>query len=57
LLTAKKLFPLLARLHFDNDSESFRFEVTSITPQKLEPADMKLFLPPDGYFEIEPLSF
>ena len=57
LLTAKKLFPLRASLHFDNGSERFRFEVTSVTPQKLSKEDLKLFQPPDGYFEIQPLPF
>jgi hypothetical protein len=56
-LTAKKLFPLLATLKFDNGAERFRFEVTSVTPQKLTDKDLKLFQPPDGYFEMEPLPF
>ena len=57
LLTAKKLFPLRASLHFDNGSERFRFEVTSVTPQKLTKEDMKLFQPPANYYEIQPLPF
>jgi hypothetical protein len=57
LLTAKKLFPLRASLHFENGPERYRFEVQSITPQKLRDEDMKLFQPPDGYFEIQPLPF
>ncbi len=57
LLKAKKLFPLLATLKFDNGTERFRFEVISVTPQKLTKEDMKLFQPPDGYFEIQPLPF
>jgi hypothetical protein len=57
LLTAKKLFPLRASLHFDEGAEQYRFEVQSVTPQKLNDEDMKLFLPPDGYFEIQPLPF
>ncbi len=57
LLTAKKLFPLLASLKFDNGMERFRFEVTSVTPQRLTDVDAKLFQPPDGYFEIQPLPF
>ena len=57
VLKAKKLFPLLATLKFDNGAERFRFEVKSITPQKLKEEDMKLFQSPDGYFEIQPLPF
>jgi Domain of unknown function (DUF4412) len=57
LLTAKKLFPLRASLHFENGPERYHFEVQSITPQKLKDEDMKLFQPPVGYFEIEPLPF
>jgi len=57
LLAAKKLFPLRASLHFENGPERYRFEVQSITPQKLTIEDQKLFQPPDGYFEIQPLPF
>lgn len=57
LLTAKKLFPLRAILHFANGPERYRFEVQSIAPQRLKAEDMKLFEPPDGYFEIQPLPF
>jgi len=57
LVTAKKLFPLRASLHFEEGAEQYRFEVQSITPQKLTEEDLKLFLPPDGYFEIQPLPF
>ena len=57
LLATKKLFPLRARLHFENGAEQYRFEVQSITPQKLKEEDMKSFQPPDGYFEIQPLPF
>jgi Domain of unknown function (DUF4412) len=57
LLKAKKLFPLLAVLKFDNGTERFRFEIKSITPQKLKDEDMKLFQPPSDYFEIQPLPF
>jgi hypothetical protein len=56
-LKAKKLFPLLAILKFDNGMERFRFEVQSVTPQKLTDADAKLFQPPTNYFEIQPLPF
>jgi hypothetical protein len=57
LVTAKRLFPLRASLHFEEGAEQYRFEVHSITPQKLTEEDLKLFLPPDGYFEIQPLPF
>jgi hypothetical protein len=57
LLTAKKLFPLRASLRFGNGPERFRFEILSVTPQKLKPEDAPFFLPPDGYFEIQPLPF
>ena len=57
LLTAKKLFPLRASLRFENGAERFRFEVLAVTPQTLKPEDAPLFLPPDGYFEIQPLPF
>jgi hypothetical protein len=57
LVKAKKLFPLLATLKFDNGTERFRFEVQSVTPQKLTEADAQLFEPPSGYFEIQPLPF
>ncbi|MEY2485863.1 MAG: hypothetical protein QOH39_1511 [Verrucomicrobiota bacterium] len=57
LLTAKKLFPLRASLHYDNGAERFHFEVKSVTPQKIDNKDGKLFQPPEGYFEIQPLPF
>ena len=57
LLTAKKLFPLRVSLRFDNGAERFRFEVQSVTPQKLTDDDAKLFQPPTNYFEIQPLPF
>ncbi len=57
LLAAKKLFPLRASLRFEEGVERYRFEVQSVAPQKLTDEDMKLFQPPDGYFEIQPLPF
>jgi hypothetical protein len=57
LLAAKKMFPLLATAKFDNGAERYRFEVQSILPQKLTDEDAKLFQPPAGYFEIQPLPF
>ena len=57
LLTAKKLFPLRAVLKFENGPERLRFEVQSVTPEKLKPEDAALFLPPPDYQEIQPLPF
>jgi hypothetical protein len=57
MLTSRKLFPLLATLRYDNGAERFRFEVQSVTPQKLTDKDAKLFQPPAGYFEIQPLPY
>jgi hypothetical protein len=57
LVQARKLFPLLAVLKFENGPERMRFAVTAVTPQKLTDDDQKLFVPPAGYIEIEPLPF
>ena len=57
MLTSRKLFPLLVSLRYDSGAERFRFEVQSVTPQKLTDEEAKLFQPPDGYFEIQPLPF
>jgi len=57
MLTSRKLFPLLASLRYDHGAERFRFEVQSVTPQKLTDDDSKLFQPPAGWFEIQPLPF
>ena len=57
MLISRKLFPLRASLRYDNGAERFRFEVQSVTPQKLTDKEAKLFQPPAGYFEIQPLPF
>jgi len=57
MLTTRKLFPLLATLRYDNGAERFRFEVRSVTSQKLTDEEAKQFQPPDGWFEIQPLPF
>jgi hypothetical protein len=57
LLKAKKLFPLLAVLKFENGEERLRFEVKSVTPQKPEEQDSALFQPPAEYREVQPLPF
>ena len=67
LVKAKKLFPLLAVLRFERPSpspngappaaapERLRFEVKSITPEKIE--DITLFQPPPDYHELAPMPF
>jgi hypothetical protein len=57
LLTAKKLFPLLAILKLEDGPERLRFEVKSIKAEKIEDRDGTLFQPPPDYHEIEPLPF
>ena len=57
LLKAKKLFPLLATLKFEHGPEYLRFEVKSVTPEKIEDRDGALFQPPADYREIQPLPF
>jgi hypothetical protein len=57
LVKAKKLFPLLAVLKFENGAERLRFEVKSVTPQKAEEQDGALFQPPADYHEVQPLPF
>ena len=57
LLASRKLFPLLASLHYENGAERFRFEVQAVTPQKLTEEDAKSFQPPAGWLEIRPLPF
>jgi Domain of unknown function (DUF4412) len=58
LLAEKKLFPLLATLKFDNGAERYRFEVQSITPEKITSDDAaKLFQPPPDYQELRPRPF
>jgi hypothetical protein len=57
LVRTKQLFPLLAILRSDKGMERCRFEVQSVTPQKLTEADAQLFEPPSGYFATQPLPF
>jgi hypothetical protein len=57
LVAEKKLFPLRAVLKMENGAERFRFEVKTITPEKLKAEDAPLFEPPAGYQEIQPLPF
>jgi hypothetical protein len=57
LLKARGLFPLLAILKFENGPERLRFEVKSVRTQKLDDKEGKLFQPPAGYHELQPLPF
>lgn len=58
LLKAKKLFPLLAILKFDNGAERYRFEVQSVAPEEIKPGDAeKLFQPPPDYQEVQSSPF
>ena len=57
LVTEKKLFPLVASLHYDNGAERLRFEVTSVSKDKIIEPSEKLFQPPAEYNEVEPLPF
>ena len=57
LVADKKLFPLVASLHYDNGAERLRFEVTSVSTTKIAETSAKLFQPPADYNEVEPLPF
>lgn len=57
LLAAEQLFPLRVSLLFENGAERIRFEVLAATAEKLKPDEAAQFLPPEGYFEIQPLPF
>ncbi len=57
LLKAKKLFPLLVILKFENGPERMRWEVKAVTPKKVEDKDGTLFQPPADYHEMQPLPF
>jgi hypothetical protein len=57
LLAEQKLFPLLAVLKSDSGAERWRFEVKSVTPEKIRDEDGRLFQPPPDYVEIQPLPF
>ena len=57
LVKAKKLFPLLATLKFENGLERYRFEVKALKAEKIADPDGKLFQPPPDYQEIELLPF
>lgn len=57
LLAAKKLFPLRVILHSDGNAVRSRFDVKSITPERIEDKDGKLFQPPPDYTEVPSLPF
>ena len=57
LLAKRNLFPMFASLRYDSGRERFRFEVTSINRKKITEPDHKLFEPPPGYREVQPLPF
>ncbi|MCX7723347.1 MAG: DUF4412 domain-containing protein, partial [Verrucomicrobiae bacterium] len=57
LLRAKKLFPLLAVLKFENGPDRLRFEVKGIEVETVVDPEGELFRLPKDYREIEPLQF
>jgi hypothetical protein len=57
LLQERKLFPLRVSLRYDSGTERYRFEVKSVTAEKVADPEGKLFQPPKDYLEIEPLPF
>jgi len=57
LVKARKLFPLLAILKFENGPERLRFAVTAVTPEKIADPDCQLFQPPADYHQLDPLPF
>jgi hypothetical protein len=57
LVTDRKVFPMLASLRYDSGAERLRFEVTSISAEKITEPSEELFAPPPDYHEIQPLPF
>jgi hypothetical protein len=57
MMQERKLFPLLVSLRYPNGTERFRFEVKSITPERIVDADGTLFQPPADYQELPKLPF
>lgn len=57
LVSNHKLFPLLASLRFDSGGEHVRFEVTSVSKDKIAEPSEALFQPPSNYREVRPLPF
>ena len=53
LLKTQKLFPLRVTLKSDSGSERLRFEIKTITSEKIEDRDRSLFQAPAGYHELE----
>jgi Domain of unknown function (DUF4412) len=57
LLSARKLFPLLASLRFANGLERYHFEVRAIMPGRLTAQDARRFEAPQGYVELPSRPF
>ena len=57
LVADKKLFPMIASLRYGSGAERMRFEVTSVSAEKIVEPDEKLFQPPPQYHEVRPLPF
>ena len=57
LLRAQKLFPMLAVLKLEHSPERLRFEVKSVTEEKITDPDGNRFQPPADYHEVQPLPF
>jgi hypothetical protein len=57
LVADRRLFPLIASLRYDSGGERLRFEVTSVSTDKIAEPSEQLFQPPRDYTEIQPLPF
>ena len=53
LMKTEKLFPLRVTLKSQNGTERLRFEVKTITPEKIDDRDGSLFQTPAGYHQLE----
>jgi hypothetical protein len=51
----QEIFCKLATLKVENGPEQLRFEVKTITPEKIADPDGRLFQPPADYHELAPL--
>jgi len=57
MMRERKLFPLLVSLRYPNGTERFRFEVKSITPERIVDPGGTIFQPPPNYQELPKPSF
>jgi hypothetical protein len=57
LIRQRKLFPLLASLRFESGPERYRFEVQAVRRETIADPEGRLFKPPTGYHETDPLPF